>query len=213
MRPTISWRMAPRPGIDRRSIVAEAARLADERGIANVTFANVAQRVGVRAPSLYNHIESVEALHHELAVTGLRALADALARAAIGRNGAAGVTAIGGAYRAFAKEHPGLYAATVRAADPGDAELQRIALEMMETMRAVLAPFALDEKHVTNALRAFRSLVHGFTSLEVAGGFGFPQSVDDSFEWALAAYVAALQTGVPGSAGARARTRAVGAAR
>jgi len=193
--------MSPRPGLDRRAIVGEAARLANERGLANVTFANLAQRLGVRAPSLYNHVESVDVLHYELTVAGLSALAEALARAAIGRNGAGGIAAIGEAYRSFAKEHPGLYAATLRSVDPSDARLQSIASGMLETMRAVLAPFGLDERTMTDAVRALRSLVHGFASLEAAGGFGMPRSVDESFAWALDAYVASLSATTPVNAG------------
>jgi AcrR family transcriptional regulator len=201
MRRSVWSRMPPRPGLDRRAIVGEAARLANERGLANVTFANLAQRLGVRAPSLYNHVESVEILHHELTVAGLSALAEALARAAIGRNGAAGIAAVGEAYRTFAKEHPGLYAATLRFIDPFDPRLQSIASGMMETMRAVLAPFGLDERTMTDAVRALRSLVHGFASLEAAGGFGMPQSVDGSFAWAVNAYVAGLSATTPVNAG------------
>jgi AcrR family transcriptional regulator len=184
--------MPRKTGLDRGAIVREAALLADESGIGNVTFAQLAERVGIRAPSLYNHVESVDVLHRELAALGLRALATAMARAAVGRNGPEGIVAIAAAYRAFAKERPGLYAATLPAADPSDPDMRCSAAEMMETTRAVLAPFALDEPATIHALRALRSLVHGFVSLEAAGAFGLPENVDESFAWALEAFVRSL---------------------
>jgi len=40
-------------------VVEEAARIADAEGLAEVTLARVAESLGVRAPSLYNHVEGL----------------------------------------------------------------------------------------------------------------------------------------------------------
>ncbi len=58
----------------------EAAALADAEGLAALTLARLAARFGVRAPSLYNHVSGLEALHRELALLGLRELGERLAR-------------------------------------------------------------------------------------------------------------------------------------
>jgi len=41
-------------------VVAEAERVADEMGLAQLTMAAVAERLGVRQPSLYKHVENME---------------------------------------------------------------------------------------------------------------------------------------------------------
>jgi hypothetical protein len=41
-------------------------------------------------------------------------------------------------------------------------------------------------------MRGFRSLVHGFVSLEAAGGFGLTQSIDESFEFVVRSFIAGL---------------------
>jgi AcrR family transcriptional regulator len=185
--------MPRRRGLDRRALVGEAAVLADERGLDFVTMSNLAERLNVRAPSLYNHIESAGDLQSQLAAFALQALADEFARAAIGRNGTAGLIAIANAYRNFAKQHPGMYSATLRAPRPGDAAMQKISEEMLEVLRAILAPFDLDEDRSIHAMRGFRSLVHGFVSLEAAGGFGLTQSIDESFEFVVLSFIAGLR--------------------
>ncbi len=65
------------------------------------------------------------------------------ARAAIGATGEDGVFALAEAYRRFAQERPGLYAATLRAPDPDDEALWETAAEMLGVVRAVLAPYGL----------------------------------------------------------------------
>ncbi len=171
--------MPRRPGLDRRALVGEAAALADERGLDSVTLSNLAARLHVRAPSLYNHIESADELQRQLSLFALRALGDQIARAAIGLNGSSGLIAIANAYRTFAKEHPGMYSATLRAIRPDDAAGQEISTHMLDVLRAILAPFDLDEDRAIHAMRGFRSLVHGFVSLEAANGFGLKQSRPD----------------------------------
>jgi hypothetical protein len=43
-----------------------------------------------------------------------------------------------------------------------------------------------------HAVRAFRSMVHGFATLEVAGGFGLPQDCDESFRRLVNALAAGM---------------------
>jgi len=103
------------------------------------------------------------------------------ARAAIGATGEDGVFALAEAYRRFAQERPGLYAATLRAPDPDDEALWETAAEMLGVVRAVLAPYGLRGAAEAHAIRAWRSLVHGFVSLEITGGFWFLVDLDGRF--------------------------------
>lgn len=173
-------------------LVGEAAALADERGLDFVTLANLAERLNVRAPSLYNHIASAEQLQNQLAVFALQALRDDIARAAIGKNGVYGVFAIANAYRAFAKDHPGMYGATLRAPRPDDVALQ-IAGDVLDIFRAILAPLDLSEDILIHAIRGLRSIVHGFVSLEAQHAFGLPQSIDESFHFIVKSFIAGLE--------------------
>ncbi|MGV2686047.1 TetR family transcriptional regulator, partial [Clostridium perfringens] len=49
--------MSPRPGIDRLQLLQTAAELADQDGLHTVTLAALAGKLGVRSPSLYNHVD------------------------------------------------------------------------------------------------------------------------------------------------------------
>lgn len=49
--------MSPRIGLTLPKIVETAAEIADTNGIQEVTLASLAQRLGIRSPSLYNHVK------------------------------------------------------------------------------------------------------------------------------------------------------------
>ena len=54
--------MSPRAGLDTRMIVIRAAEIADEQGIEEVTLAALAAKLGVRSPSLYNHVNGLRGI-------------------------------------------------------------------------------------------------------------------------------------------------------
>ena len=185
----------PRAGLDTERVVDAAARIADAEGLDAVTLARVAGELGVRAPSLYNHVDGRRGLLGALAVRGVRGLTTALRDAAVGRSGADALTATARAYRAYAHAHPGLYAASVAAPAPGDAEHQAAAQETVDVVFAVLRGWSLEGDDAVHAARAFRSAVHGFVLLEAAGGFGIPVDLDDSFDRLVATLAGGLATG------------------
>jgi AcrR family transcriptional regulator len=182
----------PRAGLDRAAVVAAAADLADAEGLEAVTLARLASHLGVRPPSLYNHVDGLEGLRREIALLGLRELGRRLGRAAIGRSGDAAVVALARAYRTFAREHPGLYAASIRAPDPADTELAAAGGEILEIVLATLSSCGLDGEDALHATRGLRSVIHGFVSLEAAGAFGLPLALDDSFDRLIQSFIAGL---------------------
>lgn len=170
-----------------------AADLVDADGWEALSLARLAETLGVRAPSLYNHVAGLEGVRRGLAVLGVSELRDQMARAAIGKSGAEALIAIAEAYRRFAKEHPGLYAAGLRAPGPDESALAAVADDTLAIIRAVLAPYALQGAAEVHAMRAFRSLVHGFVSLELAGGFGMPVDLEESYRTLVRLLVAGLE--------------------
>jgi AcrR family transcriptional regulator len=159
----------------------------------DLTMSDLAARLGVRSPSLYNHIGGLDDLRSALALLGVRELEGRLARAAIGKAGADALRAMGMAYRDFALERPGLYLTAQRAPDPNDADLNAASNAVIDVLRLVLEPMGLSMQEQIHTIRGLRSIVHGFVSLELMGGFGLPEDVDESFRRLLDTFVAGLQ--------------------
>jgi AcrR family transcriptional regulator len=170
-----------RRGLDRAQVVGVAADIADAEGLDGVTLARVAGALGVRSPSLYNHVAGREGLLRALAAQSTRELATELRRAATGRAGAAAIVAVADAQRSYALAHPGRYASTVAAPAKGDVEHEQAAADAVDVLTAVLGGSGLEGDELIHAARALRSAVHGFAALEAAGGFGLAVDRDESF--------------------------------
>ena len=167
--------------LDRAAVVAAAAEIADAQGLEALTLGALAQKLAIRPPSLYNHVAGLPGLRRELALLGLRELAARMAQAAIGRSGMQAVHAVAQAYREYVHERPNVYATTLRAPETGDLEMQAVSERIFEIVRATLSAFDLSGEDEIHAMRALRSIVHGFATLELAGGFGLPLDRDESF--------------------------------
>ncbi len=202
----------PRAGLGPAAVVAAAAELADEVGLAGLAMGLLAERLGVRTPSLYKHVDSLDALRRGVSVRAKRELADALARATVGRAGPDAVRALADAHRRWARDHPGRYAASLSAARVDDEADRRVSDAALEVLYDVLAGFALPEDRLVDAARALRSALHGFAALEAAGGFGLPRDVDRSYAFLVDTLVAGLQaehaTATQDERGPRLRTHA-----
>lgn len=166
--------------------------MADEDGWQRLTLAGLAVRLGVRQPSLYKHIDSLDALQRGIAVLAKRELGEVIARAAVGRSGRDALVAVCLAYRAWVHAHPGRYAATVRAPAIDDVEDRQAGAEVVAVVVAVLAGFGLEGDRAIDAARTVRAAVHGFVLLEAAGGFGLPRDLEASFAFLIDTLVAGL---------------------
>ena len=184
--------MSRRAGLNHENIVDAAAKLVDEEGIEQLSLGRLAERLGVRTPSLYNHVAGLPGLKHDLALYCLRDLLEHITRATIGKSRAEAIIALADAYRKYAMQTPGRYSLTQQAPGPDDLELQALAQQVVDVVRAILAPYKLSDEDAIHAIRGLRSLVQGFVSLEATGGFGLPVDLDASFHWLINVFIAGL---------------------
>lgn len=180
----------PRAGLDAEAVVAAAAALADADGLHQLTLARLATSLGIRTPSLYAHIGGLDDLRARLGARGARALAASLQLAVAGRARADALFAIALAYREYAHTHPGTYAAMQIVSD--SEEFEAAGAEVVRPIVAVLRGYGLEGDRAIHAVRAIRSALHGFVSLEREGGFGLPINVDDSYDKLVAMLDAGL---------------------
>ena len=153
-------------------LVAAARALLEEEGPDALSMRRVAERVGIRAPSIYKHFADKRALENAIVSAGFVDLASAF-RAA--QDGAADpLGALARAYREFARRRPHLYRLmTERPLD-----------------RANLTPGVEDEaaRPLVEAVggdairaRAIWAFAHGMTILELNGRF--PPGADLDAAW------------------------------
>jgi len=191
--------MGRRPGLNEAVVVDAASDLVNESGPEALSIVALAQRLQVKSPSLYNHIDGLDGLQQKLALRGLQQLTSVLQSSVMGRAGFDALLALGQAYRQFAKEQPGLYAFTLRSTEQDTPEMQAAGRASVEVALAVFRGYGLEGDAALHATRCLRSALHGFVSLEAAGGFGLPLDLDVSFEHLLKTLDCGYKSGFRGT--------------
>jgi AcrR family transcriptional regulator len=183
--------MSPRPkvGLELTEILGAAAELADQFGMQEVTLANLAKKLGIRPPSLYNHFDGLAGLRKKMAIYGLDQLYETLAQSAIGVSGDEAVLTISKAYVDFTRKHPGMYEATLMAPDMEDEDVQQAGFKIVDLTVRVLQAYRLEGDTATHAVRGLRSILHGFSSLEQRGGFKMALDLNESLEIIIKAFI------------------------
>lgn len=177
--------MVRKARLDKATVVQAAADLVNREGVAALSLHRLASELGIQPPSLYNHVDGLPGLQRALAVMNAHALADCLSNAAIGKAGTAALYSLAQAYRDYIKAEPGLYMATLRSSGTQptvDPELEREEARALRVALVVVASLGLAGDDAIHAVRIVRSVVHGFATLEIAGGFGMPLDCDESFQ-------------------------------
>ena len=188
--------MSPRSNLTKQTVVQAAAELINAEGLEALSLGHLAEKLGIRTPSLYNHVDGLPGLMRELSILNARNLADRLSEAAIGQSGPELVRGVMQAIRAYIKEYPGLYLSTVRASGTQtvtDPELEQEEARSVKVGMAVMASFGLEDEDAVHAVRGLRSVVHGFATLEISGGFGMPLDLDESFSRLVDLFIAGLE--------------------
>lgn len=180
----------PRAGLTPEAVIDRAGAVADADGLAAVTLARLATDLGVRPPSLYKHIDSLDAIERALAVRGLREANRRVQAATVGKSRDAALLALARAYREFARDHPGLYAASQRKPRAGENDVAREAETLVGTLQAALGGYGLAGADATHARRGLRAIIHGFVSLEAAGAFRLKADAGETLDRLVSAFAA-----------------------
>jgi AcrR family transcriptional regulator len=167
--------MASRPAarptrLSRDSIVNAALTFLDREGWDALTINALANQLGTKGPSLYNHVQSLDDLRRTVRMRVVGDIIAMLNTVAQGRTRDDAVTAMASAYRSYAHHHPGRYSAFTRMPLGGDdPEFTDATRAAAAPVISVLASYGLDGEDAFYAALEFWSAMHGFVLLEMTG--------------------------------------------
>ncbi|UNO38418.1 TetR/AcrR family transcriptional regulator [Streptomyces sp. MST-110588] len=174
-----------RAGLTAVRLTEAAAVMADEKGLDKVTLSALARRFGVKDASLYSHVKNLRDLRVRIAVLASEEMTDRIGTAVAGRSGKDALVAFADAYRQYALDHPGRYAATQMRFDPEEITDTTGFRRSVELTYGMLRAYDLTEPDLTDAGRLLRSTFHGYIHLELSGGFGHSRDVRESWSRSL----------------------------
>ena len=161
-----------------REIVTVARELLESEGAEAMTMRRLADRLGIRAPSLYKHLPHKAALETAIVVAGFEEAADAFEAATDGA--AEPMTALVQAYRAFVAANPNVYRLMT------DRPLPREQLPPGLEARTA-APLVRAAGGAAPA-RAAWAFIHGMVMLEINGRFPADGMTDHAWAAGIAAF-------------------------
>lgn len=165
--------MANTDGPTRERISVASYELLMEKGIAGLSMRALADRLHIKAPSLYKHVADKEEVIADLQARGLQEFGSAIKRAGKSRKAKAL------AYRKWALENPYLYEITVSI----PLLRNRIPVGLEEGVtKMIIEITGKDHEHA----RAVWALMHGLVDLEIAGRFPKEANLDLTWKRAIA---------------------------
>lgn len=181
--------MSPRGNLNRTVVVQKAIELSNKNGWEHLNLHQLARELGIRTPSLYNHIGGLPELRKFISWKATAALIEKIKDATIGKSGADACLAMAWAYLEFARANPGLISAIAAAPDKENKEAMETDKNFIQMGMAIMSGFNLGQTESIHALRAIRCATHGFAVLENEQGFGIDIDPNVSFEWMIQSLV------------------------
>lgn len=176
----------PRAGLAPDRVAREGLRLVDEAGMAALSIASLAARLGVQRPSLYNHTRSMEGLRDTLRAMVFSEIAD-VAEGVTPREGRKGLFAMMRALREYVVRHPRRIDLLLENAEEATGLLRQASERLLQRVMDLLRSYGLAGARAVHAARMLRSLWIGFALLESRGGYAMDVPVEQSFTFALEA--------------------------
>ncbi len=156
----------------RERIFIESLALLESKGLAGFSMRNLADRLHIKAPSLYKHVEGRDEIIAEIQAYGIKEFGQAIASA----NKSKRAKAL--AYRKWAILNPHLYEVTLRT--PLLRHRLPAGLEDSVT-KMIIGITGKDHEHA----RAVWALMHGLVDLEIAGRFPENANLDKTWTRAI----------------------------
>jgi AcrR family transcriptional regulator len=174
----------------RAAIVAAGRELVERVGVDAMTMQAVADRVGVRAPSLYKRIRDRDELLTLVVADTLDDLASRLEATRPVSDPRARLVAQADALRAFAREHPVGFALVFgahRAPRDQQTGVVRSVTPLLDTVSEITGP-----EHALDGARLVTAWANGFLTMELSGAFKMGGDVEEAWRWGLDRIIAAL---------------------
>ncbi|MBI6872307.1 TetR/AcrR family transcriptional regulator [Clostridium aciditolerans] len=180
--------------LTKEKIIQTAFSLADEIGLNQVTFPKLAEKLGIKYPSLYNHFNNMDDLRIGMTVYLLNDLNSILMKRLIGKSGEAAVREFAFVYRDFAFENRTAYGLFMNIPSTENTEVYRLVIETTSIIYQILEFYIKDKTQLVHKGRTLRSLLHGFVSLYSFGYFHGEVNLEESFQYMIDDFIKSLST-------------------
>lgn len=179
--------------IDSEQIIRATVNLSAKQGLLNVSLNEIASELGIKTPSLYNHISGIEDLYLQVGAYSLKLLKEELILSMLGLSKYDALIKVSNTYVNFAIKYPVLYSAIENPYLKNTPEIAKLKEDIVVIIQSILSAYPLDVKQEIAMIRALRSYLHGYASLTIGNLFNIDTvDVRESFDLGLDALLSGL---------------------
>ncbi|MGM0240417.1 TetR/AcrR family transcriptional regulator [Enterococcus sp. AZ103] len=171
--------------IDRTDIVREGMQLLNQAELDGVTLKALAERLGIKSPSLYNHFKNREELLGILAEASLANFYQALFSAKNTEEPIKNIRLMADAYLTFALDYPSQYILVQNPNYWRSKEAVEISNQIVSLVQDELQNFSLSPEKEIHFVRLLRAYLDGFSIFSNREAFKLPVSIEKSFIFGL----------------------------
>lgn len=179
--------------ITKNAIIQAASDIADEKGLNNLSLKIVAEKLNIKTPSLYNHIDCLDDLLRAVAHNGMWQMNERMKQAAIGTIGAAAIKAVSVEYLNYMLEHPGVYETIQWATWHGTDETAAIFDDYLSLLITLIKSCNFNQAKTNEILNMLTGIIHGYTTLQLRYAFSNPVKARDDLCNALDVLLTGIQ--------------------
>lgn len=183
-----------RVGMDKDIIISKAVELVNKVGIEHITLKMLADNLGVKSPSLYNHINGLDDLKEQLMIYGWKQTEQRILHTVIGMSGYDAIRAMCYAFYDYATENPGVFDVMLWYNKFQSDEMEMATSELLSIIFKITKSLNLPDDYCFHLIRTFRGFLEGFFLLVNNGSFGHALPIMTSFDISINILIAGIKS-------------------
>jgi AcrR family transcriptional regulator len=176
-------------------LIQAIIKSSNKKDLYRITLQDVANELGIKPPSLYNHINGIDDMYLKIGVYGVEVLTNNLVSASIGLSGRDALYAIAQAYYAFAVEQPVLINAIENPFIVKNISMNTERKKVVSLILTVLKNSGYEEEESIHMIRVLRSYLYGFSKLQSDSLHQIDLDLETSFNMGLNAILDGFKLG------------------
>jgi len=183
----------PRTGLSKEEILEKAVALANEKGLSYLSVTTIAEYLGIKKPSLYNHMNTIDDIRKSIMIYGWKKVSEEIISDISFEDPKENLMEYGRRFYKYTIDNPGVFEAMLWYNKYSDNVL-------LETTEGLYSFFFTQtdnlgvERDVANhLLRTYRAFLEGFIMLQIHNSFGNPISVDESFKISMNVLISGIE--------------------
>lgn len=165
-------------GLTKDIIVAEAIAYIEEIGKPDISLHEIARRLGIKTPSLYNHIKNTKELRYAVFQFAINKFIHRQEEAIKNKRKDEAVKAFAESYYLFATENKALYLMIMSMPSEDDEIEKEMAVPLLNIVVSILSDYNLSKEAIAHWQRVLRAILHGFISQEYLGYFYYYSNIE-----------------------------------